>query len=215
MDRQKQILITRQHVARKLRAEESGHDWWHIHRVTEMAIRLAQEEKADMFICQMAALLHDLADEKVVGDEAQGLREVEAWLKEIGMEQADVVHIMDIISSLSFKGGGRLPMETLEGKVVQDADRLDALGAIGIARTFAFAGSRGQIIHDPDLFPKEIMTEAEYKRRDSTAINHFYEKLLKLQGLLNTEAGKRVARERHAFMQLYLDRFFKEWNGEA
>ncbi|HZG56070.1 HD domain-containing protein [Paenibacillus sp.] len=197
----------------KLGGDSSGHDWWHIERVRRMAVRLARRTGADGFVCEMAALLHDLADEKLFGDEEAGLRDIRRWLGEQGVDEGSAERIVDIIARLSFKGGGRASMPTLEGQVVQDADRLDALGAVGIARTFAYSGWKGQPMHDPALPPREAMTAEEYRKGKSTAYNHFHEKLLKLKAFMNTEEARRIAEERHRYMESFLARFEAEWNG--
>jgi uncharacterized protein len=196
-----------------LGGDSSGHDWWHIERVRRLTLRLASETGADAFVCEMAALLHDLADDKLFGDEDASLRVIREWLIEQSVESPVSEHIVDIIANLSFKGGGRNGMRTLEGRVVQDADRLDALGAVGIARTFAYSGWKGQPMHDPTLPPRQAMTAEEYRKGKSTAYNHFHEKLLKLKELLNTDEARRIAEGRHHYMESFLERFEKEWNG--
>ncbi|MEB1809362.1 MAG: HD domain-containing protein [Bacillaceae bacterium] len=208
------IKQTETYVHNELSGEASGHDWWHIYRVTKLAKTIASVEGADVFICEMAALLHDIADEKLNESEEAGLKKVESWLQKIEVEDATMKHIMEIIASMSFKGGGQLPMKTLEGQVVQDADRLDALGAIGIARTFAFGGAKGNIMYDPSIKPRESMSKEDYQKRDNTAINHFYEKLLKLKDLMNTPYGKQLAEGRHQYMEQFLNQFYREWEGE-
>lgn len=213
MDRQQVIKDAEMWAKQKLGGDSSGHDWWHIERVRNMAVRLASETGADGFICEMAALLHDLADEKLFGDEEKGLQDIGSWLLRHGTDRDDAAHIVDIISHLSFKGGGRAGMATLEGRVVQDADRLDAIGAVGIARTFAYSGWKGQPMHDPDLAPRETMSTEQYRQGKSTAYNHFYEKLLKLKSLMNTDEARVIAEERHRFMVAFLERFKAEWNG--
>jgi len=197
----------------KLGGDSSGHDWWHIERVRRLAVRLAQETGADSFITELAALLHDLADEKLFPDTAAAYEEMRLWLDGQGVEDEMKAHIIEIIQHMSFKGGTQSSMRTLEGCVVQDADRLDALGAIGIARTFAYSGWKGQPMHDPSLPPRTSMTAEEYRNGKSSAYNHFHEKLLKLKDLMNTEAAKRIAEERHRFMESFLERFEKEWGG--
>lgn len=214
MNKEKQIQLTKEFVHKQLKNDSSGHDWWHIFRVTEMAKRIAEHEQADLFICEMSALLHDIADEKLNDSEAEGLEKVGAWLYAIDLDEKSVGAILDIISTMSYKGGGQPAMETLEGQIVQDADRLDAIGAIGIARTFAYAGAKGDIIYDPSIAPREQMTKEEYRNGKSTAINHFYEKLLKLKQLMNTDYAKAIAEERHSFMESYLQMFIKEWQGK-
>jgi uncharacterized protein len=212
MNKQQSILEAAERFARlELEKDSSGHDWWHIYRVTQTAKTIAAEEGADSFVCELAALLHDIPDEKLTGNEQAGLVKVEEWLKEHQVDEDARVHVMDIISSMSFKGGGKPPMRTLEGMVVQDADRLDAIGAVGIARVFAYSGAKNQLIHDPDLPPRENMTAQEYRQGKSTAINHFYEKLFKLKAMMNTTYAKKLAGERHDFMEQFIQRFHSEW----
>lgn len=208
------ILKTKQFVFKELKGEASGHDWWHIVRVAKMAKTIALKEGADLFICEMAALLHDIADEKLNESEEAGLQKVEKWLEPFQLEAAVKVQIMTIIATISFKGGEELPVESLEAKVVQDADRLDAIGAIGIARTFAFAGANKQLIYDPQIELKTTITKEAYRKRNSTAIHHFYEKLLKLKDLMNTDYAKKIAAERHQRMESFLEDFFNEWEGK-
>jgi uncharacterized protein len=198
----------------QLSGEATGHDWWHVKRVADTAYAIALKEKADPFICGMAGLLHDLADEKICGDEAKGLADLSAWMTGNGVTDSDRSHILEIISTMSFKGGGRPPMTTLEGKVVQDADRLDAIGAMGISRVFAYSGAKGRPVHDPAVAVRSSMTLAEYRSGKDTAINHFYEKLLKLKDLMNTDEGRKRALQRHRFMEQYLEQFYAEWNGD-
>ncbi|WP_338782274.1 HD domain-containing protein [Metabacillus sp. FJAT-52054] len=186
-------------VKKHLDKEGSGHDWLHIERVRKLALKLVEETEADAFIVELAALFHDLSDRKLADDKRMSRLEVEDMLIALSVSENDRSQIMHIIDTISFRGTGRTVPETIEGKIVQDADRLDAMGAIGIARTFVYAGSRGTPIYDP----------GEQTKGDS-AIQHFYDKLLKLKGLMNTEAGKMKAEERHRFMELYLDTFYKE-----
>lgn len=207
------IADTERWVKDQLGQDSSGHDWWHIHRVRNMSVRLAHETGANEFVCEMAALLHDIADEKLTGDEQAGLKRIEDWLFQHGLDEDIVRHIMLIISTMSFKGGGKPPAATAEGKVVQDADRLDAIGAVGIGRTFAYSGWKGQLMYDPDLPPRLSMTAEQYRKEKSTAVNHFHEKLLKLSALMNTPQAKRIAEERHQYMVEFLKRFEQEWNG--
>ena len=214
MSKEKQLILTKEFVHKELENDASGHDWWHIVRVAEMAKKIAKHEQADSFICEMSALLHDIADEKLNATEEEGLKKVKEWLYSINLDKKSIEAIMDIISKMSYKGGGQPALQTLEGKIVQDADRLDAIGAIGIARTFAFAGANGDIIYNPAIAPREQMTKEEYRNGKSTAINHFYEKLLKLKQLMNTDYAKIIAEERHLFMESYLQMFFKEWEGK-
>lgn len=212
--KQQQVISEAERFCKsELEHDTSGHDWWHIHRVVQMAQRLAHEEGADSFICTIAALLHDVADEKLNDSKESGLLKVRNWLEEQQLQQDELEHIMDIISNMSYNGGTNPPMRTLEGQVVQDADRLDAIGAIAIARTFQYAGWKGHPIHNPNLPPRESMTAEEYRNGKTTAINHFYEKLLKLKDRVNTPSAKAIAEERHRYMEQYVERFYKEWDG--
>ncbi|HEV8193241.1 MAG TPA: HD domain-containing protein [Ktedonobacterales bacterium] len=198
-----------------LAGDASGHDWWHVARVRMLARTIAREEGGDSFVCELAALLHDVADDKIAGDEATGLATVRNWL-EMQKAAPDVTDaVMEIISTMSFSGGNKPPMRTLEGRVVQDADRLDALGAIGIARAFAFGGSRGRTLYDPEQPPREYASKAEYRASESPTINHFYEKLLLLRERMNTPFARRLAERRHHVMETYLDEFYAEWSGEC
>jgi uncharacterized protein len=212
----KQVWIerTEDFVKNKLQGDSSGHDWYHIYRVRKLAENIAEQEGADHFICVMAALLHDIADEKISGSEEVGLEEVKQWLHSISVDTEYITHILIIISTMSFKGGNKSPMISIEGKVVQDADRLDAIGAIGIGRTFAYSGAKGQLMYDPEIPVREKMTKEQYRNEKSTAVNHFYEKLLKLKTNMNTSYAKRLAEERHAFLETFLEQFFAEWEGE-
>jgi uncharacterized protein len=208
------IRQAQEYVKAELSHDYSGHDWTHIERVSKIARTIALEESADLFICELAALLHDIADIKLNSSEQEGLNKVSNWLVNHNVNPQDIQHIMEIISTMSFKGGKKIKMRTLEGMIVQDADRLDAIGAIGIARVFAYSGAKGRIFHDPNIKPRDEMTEKEYRNGKDTAINHFYEKLLKLKELMNTYYGKRMAEERHQFMLVYLDQFYAEWEGK-
>jgi uncharacterized protein len=201
-------------VRDQLGRDSSGHDWWHIARVTTLARTLAREEGADPFVCELAALLHDIADDKIAGDEETGLRTVRGWLDAHGVDNEAAGHVMEIIATMSFGGGNRPPMATIEGKVVQDADRLDAIGAIGIARAFAFGGSRGRALHDPDDAPRQYTSKAAYRASTGSTINHFHEKLLLLKGRMNTDCARRLAAERHRFMEVFLAEFAAEWEGK-
>lgn len=199
----------------KLERDSGGHDWHHIERVVKTARTIAAEEGANAFVCELAALLHDMADEKLNDDPKAAERELADWLAGSGTSEEEAAHVLEIIGAMSFKGGARPPMRTVEGRVVQDADRLDAIGAIGISRVFAYSGAKGRPIHDPAVAARTSMTEAEYRSGRDTAINHFYEKLLKLKALMNTDAGRRLAEGRHRFMETYLERFYEEWEGRS
>lgn len=201
------------YVEQRLSGEGSGHDWWHIVRVRNMAKRLAQAEGGDAFICQLAALVHDLADDKLVADEAEALAQVRQVLVENGVDTEQMEQVMSIIQNMSYKGGRQNHLVlTLEGQIVQDADRLDAIGAIGIARTMAYSGNKNRIIHDPRLAFRDEMTLEEYRSNQGSAIAHFYEKLLKLKDLMNTKTAKELAKGRHEFLETYLEQFYAEWD---
>ena len=197
-----------------LTGESSGHDWWHIARVRTLARAIAHEEGADAYVCVLAALLHDVADAKLAGDEETGQHRVRDWLETHDVVPDVTAHVMEIIATMSFAGGNRPPMRTLEGKVVQDADRLDAIGAIGIARAFAFGGSRGRAMHDPDERPRAYAGKTEYSASGAATITHFHEKLLLLKDRMNTAYARRLAEERHRYMLAFLDEFAAEWDGE-
>jgi uncharacterized protein len=214
MEREQILAAARAHVRERLRHDSSGHDWWHIDRVVRLARRLAREEGADVFLCELAALTHDLVDWKLNPDEARALEDLRAWLAAQGVEAATMAAVLDIITRLSFKGGGQPPMPTLEGQIVQDADRLDAIGAIGIARAFAYGGAKGLPLHDPEARPREQMTAEEYRRQQAATINHFHEKLLLLKDRMNTATARRLAEHRHAVLEAFLAEFQAEWDGE-
>lgn len=213
MNKQTIVADTIDMVKEKLNNEGSGHDWYHIERVWKMASKLAAKEQANSYIVELAALLHDLIDDKLVSSKDEAVQEVEYWLEGAGVSSSDAERIMDIIQTISFKGGNGRKLTTLEAQIVQDADRLDAIGAIGIARCFTYAGSKGDVIFNPELSVRESMTEKEYREGPSSAVHHFYEKLLKLKDLMNTETAKQIAEERHAFMEDFLIQFFNEWEG--
>ncbi len=198
-----------------LHGDSSGHDWWHVWRVWQSARRIGQREGADLEVVQLAALLHDIADWKFHnGDDTAGSRVARAWLLQHGASSELCDHVAAIIDSLSFKGAGvDTSMATLEGRVVQDADRLDAIGAIGVARAFAFGGHRGRAMHDPTVPPTPHDSFAAYKKNSGPTINHFYEKLLLLKERMQTATGRQIADRRHAVLQTFLDQFLAEWDG--
>jgi uncharacterized protein len=212
---QSEVLIhTETWVKEKFQHDRGGHDWWHVDRVRRMAARLAKLYGADLFICELAALLHDVADDKLVVDESMALAQIQQRLHEQDVSITITQEIIEIITTMSFKGGNRATMRTIEGQIVQDADRLDAMGAIGIARTFAYSGWKGQHLYDPTIPPRLHMTSEQYRQEKSTAINHFHEKLLKLSETLNTQAAREIAYERHQYMVKFVERFQLEWSGE-
>ena len=209
------LLEVATYVEQKLSGEGSGHDWWHIVRVRNMAKNLALAEGGDSFICQLAALVHDLVDDKLVADEGLGLAEVRDLLTRLGVRSDQTDQVLAIIQAISYKGGSQNHLDlTLEGQIVQDADRLDAMGAIGVARTMAYSGYHGRVIHDPEVAVRQNMTLEEYRSHQGTAITHFYEKLLLLKDLMNTKTAQELAKRRHAFMEAYLEQFFAEWDGQ-
>lgn len=217
MDQAEILSRTEELVRQELSGDASGHDWWHIDRVRVLANRLGREEGANLFIVELAALLHDIADWKFHdGDTEVGPRTAAVWLEKNGVDREVVRHVCDIVRTLSFKGAAvPTPMATIEGKVVQDADRLDAIGAIGIARTFAYGGAQGQPMYDPDKAPRENAEFDTYQRSDSSTVNHFHEKLFLLKDRMNTESARRLAAGRHSYMKSFLDRFLNEWEGES
>lgn len=203
------------YVKSLLEGEGTGHDWWHTHRVNQMAKFIALKENAEMHIVALAALLHDVGDWKFTGgDETIGPNMARECLFKVGASKKDIEHVCKIIRTISFKGAGvENKMQSLEGKIVQDADRLDAIGAIGIARTFAYGGSRGREIYNPAIKPETHDTFEAYRDSKGPTINHFHEKLLLLTGMMNTETAKKIATSRHQFMKDYLEQFHCEWEG--
>ena len=204
-------------VKETLKGAEGGHDWFHIQRVFNNAKLIAEGGDANDLVIALGALLHDIADSKFHnGDETVGPKIAEEFLKSQEVSPEVIEHVIKIIENISFKGGNvTRKFNSLELDIVQDADRLDALGAIGIARTFNYGGFKGRGLYDPEIEPNLKMTKEEYKASNAPTINHFYEKLLLLKDRMNTETGRKIAAERHKFMELYLDQFYKEWNGEA
>ena len=215
MDKQEIIKNTIQFVQKTLVNAEGGHDWFHIQRVYNNAKLIAKGENADLFIVELGALLHDIADYKFHnGDESKGPKIAAEFLKTQEVSEEETAHVIKIIENVSFKGGNEAQtFNSIELQIVQDADRLDAIGAIGIARTFNYGGFKGRALHDPEIKPNLKMTKEEYKSSTAPTINHFYEKLLLLKDLMNTETGLKIAEERHRFMEQYLEQFYKEWDG--
>ncbi len=212
------VIKETEHFVRKtLEGEGSGHDWWHVYKVWKNAVYIGEKEQVNLYVVQLAALLHDIADWKFYGDdETVGPRVAREHLQAFGVEEDVILHVCTIIKHLSFKGvGAEKPMSTIEGNVVRDADRLEALGAIGIARCFAYGGYKGRAIYLPEVKPQLHMTFEAYKKNQSSGINHFYEKLLLLKDLMCTETGKQLALRRHLFMESYLKQFFHEWDGKS
>lgn len=203
-------------VKQELRNAEGGHDWFHIERVWKNAKLIAASEEVDHTVVELGALLHDIADSKFHGgDESVGPRKAKHFLMSQPIDPNTIDHVVNIIKNVSFKGGKEeRTFSSKELDVVQDADRLDAIGAIGIARTFNYGGFKNRTIYDPDMAPDLNMTKDEYKSSTAPTINHFYEKLLLLKDRMNTATGKQLAQQRHAFMEDFLTQFYHEWNGE-
>jgi len=199
-------------VKQTLKDAEGGHDWWHIHRVWNNARLIAQTEQADALIVELAALLHDIADSKFHnGDEEIGPQTAGNFLISVNVDAETIHHVQQIIRHISFKSGfDKKEFHSIELDIVQDADRLDAIGAIGIARAFSYGGFKGRELYNPEVAPNLNMTKAEYKASTAPTINHFYEKLLLLKDKMNTQAGKQLAQQRHDFMLAYLEQFYSE-----
>jgi uncharacterized protein len=212
MEHNKLIGATVNFVRDTLRDAEGGHDWWHIHRVWTNAKLINQTEKTDQLVVELAALLHDIADSKFHnGDEEIGPRTAGNYLQSMNVDAAVIEHVQQIIRHMSFKASfDKKSFHSPELEVVQDADRLDAIGAIGIARAFTYGGFKGRELYNPEIRPNLNMTKEEYKNTTAPTINHFYEKLLLLKDKMNTPAGKAIAAQRHAFMEDYLKQFFEE-----
>lgn len=210
------VAATEEYVQKKLSGEGSGHDWWHVLRVWNNAKTIAQRENADLFVVDLAALLHDIGDHKFHnGDETVGPRLAREWLEQQQVEEKTIDHVCSIIRDLSFKGAGTSSdMPTLEGRVVQDADRLDAIGAMGIARAFAYGGHKNREMYNPSIKPVLHESFEAYKSSTAPTINHFYEKLLLLKDRMHTETARQMAAQRHQYMEDFLNQFYAEWNGE-
>lgn len=211
------VSLTTHFVRERLSGDATGHDFWHIRRVSNLAERIARREGADLTVVRLAALLHDIADWKFhKGDASVGPKVARGWLEKQGADQELVSKVCAIIADVSFKGAGvKRPVLSLEGRVVQDADRLDALGAIGIARAFAYGGAKGRAMHDPAIKPRFHKSARAYLKAGGTTLNHFYEKLLLLKARMNTPTGRKMAQHRHAFMEGYVRRFLAEWDGKS
>lgn len=208
------IENTIEFVKEKLEGAEAGHDWFHIERVWKLSKKIAETENCNREVVELAALLHDIADPKFHnGDETLALKVSREFLESQNASEELIEQVLFIIKNISFKNRGEVPQNLpIELKIVQDADRIDAIGAIGIGRTFNFGGFKNNPMYDPNVEPKLNMSKDDYKKSNGTTINHFYEKLLLLKDLMNTEKGKEIAGERHDFMLKFLDQFYKEWN---
>lgn len=204
-------------VKETLQHAEGGHDWFHIQRVFNNSILIARTEKVDLLVVSLGALLHDIADAKFHnGDESVGPKMAKEFLASLDVKKKTITHVVNIITHISYKNslekGSKRKFDSLELQVVQDADRLDAIGAIGIARAFNYGGFKNRTMHDPTIPPNLKMTKAEYKKSKAPTINHFYEKLLLLKEKMNTKTGKRLAEQRHQYMIDFLEQFYQEWN---
>jgi uncharacterized protein len=216
INQQKIIQKNKDFVKNKLEGEGSGHDWQHVERTWKNAILIGKSEDVDMFVVELAALLHDIADWKFCdGDETVGPKIAKDFLCKLNVDQKTADHVAQIIKDISYKGQEtKTAMQTKEGKVVQDADRLDAIGAIGVARVFAYGGHKNREIYNPAVKPQVYKTTEEYKNNKAPSINHFYEKLLLLKDRMNTKTGKIIADQRHMFMQNFLEQFYQEVEGK-
>ena len=203
-------------VKATLAQAEGGHDWFHIERVYKNALLIAESEKCDVEIVQLGALLHDIADSKFHdGDESIGPKTARTFLESEKVEPTIIDHVIAIIENISFKGGKvERQFSSIELDIVQDADRLDAIGAIGIARTFNYGGFKNRALYNPEIAPNLSMTKDEYKNNEAPTINHFYEKLLLLKDKMNTTTGKQIAQDRHRYMEDFLEQFYAEWEGK-
>jgi len=210
------INATIKFVKQEIKNAEGGHDWFHIQRVYKNSLLIANGEDCDILVVKLAALLHDIADSKFHnGDETVGPKKARLFLESENVSENTIVHVINIIENISFKGGNVVKsFHSLELDIVQDADRLDAIGAIGIARTFNYGGFKNRSLYNPDIAPNLHMSKEEYKNSETPTINHFYEKLLLLKDKMNTKTGKEIATERHRFMESFLSQFYAEWDGE-
>lgn len=203
-------------VKQQLEGAEGGHDWFHIERVYKNALLIANGENCDLTVVKLGALLHDVADSKFHnGDETVGPKVAREFLENQNVEENTIRHVINIIENISFKGGNfEKKFTSVELDIVQDADRLDAIGAIGVARAFNYGGFKNRALYNPEIKPNHTMSKEEYKKSDSPTINHFYEKLLLLKNKMNTSTGLKIAEERHNYMEQFLDQFYAEWEGQ-
>ena len=210
------INATIKFVKQELENAEGGHDWFHIQRVYKNSLSIANDEDCDVLVVKLGALLHDIADSKFHnGDETVGPKKARLFLESENVSENTIVHVINIIENISFKGGNVIKnFHSLELDIVQDADRLDAIGAIGIARTFNYGGFKNRSLYNPNIAPNLHMSKEEYKNSEAPTINHFYEKLLLLKDKMNTKTGKEIAAQRHHFMESFLSQFYAEWDGE-
>lgn len=191
--------------------DSSGHDYWHSIRVYKNAMKIANDIECEKDIVALVALLHDVDDAKLF--DTTNYENARNIMNKVGINKGQIEKIISIIGEISYRGKDSVVPKTIEGKIVQDADRLDALGAIGIARTFAYGGNRGKEIYNPDIKPQKDLDSITYLESRGSSVNHFYEKLFKLKDMMNTDVGKRIAKERDEYMHKYLNRFLDEWKG--
>ncbi|HIW12007.1 MAG TPA: HD domain-containing protein [Candidatus Salinicoccus stercoripullorum] len=215
MDENKIISEAHEILREYHKNDRTGHDYWHVIRVYNNALHIQSVEGGDLFVVRLAALFHDFIDYKLTDDENGQIDKVKVFLRENGVDEKTTGRIIHAMRAVSFKGGNNpVRPESLEDEIVQDADRLDALGAVGIARTFIYGGSKGHEMYDPKTGARENISFEAYKDEDNTMINHFYEKLLKLRSLMNTDTARDIAEDRHVFMENYLEQFYAEWDGK-
>ncbi|RKE98920.1 HD domain-containing protein [Ichthyenterobacterium magnum] len=210
------IQKTKAFVKQALKNAEGGHDWFHVQRVFNNALLISKSENVDVFIVSLGALLHDIADSKFHdGDETVGPNVAREFLFNLNVDSLTIEHVVNIIKNISFKGGNEVQnFKSPELDIIQDADRLDAIGAIGIARCFNYGGFKNRKLFDPSVSPNLKMNKEEYKASTAPTINHFYEKLLLLKDRMNTASGRKIALERHKYMEQFLEQFYAEWDGE-
>jgi len=216
MDSNKIVEQVKEQIKSQFENDSSGHDWFHIDRVWKVAKQIAEQENVNIFVTELGALLHDIADHKFVDNfEEESVKRTYKILKPLGVEDEIISEVTHIVLNCSFKGGvDKNKMNSIEGKIVQDADKLDAIGAIGIARTFAFGGKFGSLLYHPDIKPMNHQSLESYQKNRTHTINHFYEKLLLLKDLMHTPTAKQIALQRHQFMEQFLEQFYNEWDGK-
>ena len=214
MNEEKIIENAKNYAREMFKNESSAHDFWHTIRVYNNAKLISKNEKCNQFIVELCALLHDVDDSKLFEEKLEKNYNAKKFMIENKINPVTIEYVCNIINKISYKSEEAEKMDNIEGKIVQDADRLDAIGAIGIARTFDFGGNKNREIHNPEIPPKQYLTKKEYKNNNAPTINHFYEKLLKLKELMNTKSGKEIAQHRHEYMEKFLKEFLEEWDGK-
>lgn len=212
MNSESQIDKIKEFIALKFKEESTGHDFFHLQRVVNLSLYLQKQEGGEVFLIESAAWLHDSYDYKLFEDPSLAQKEVEDFLVEMGLKKQTIQSIFQIIEEVSFRGGNAHPPTSKEAEIVQDADRLDAIGAIGVARAFAYGGSKGRLVYHPEIVPLRYENAEQYKNNSSPTLNHFYEKLFLLSKNMNTETAKKLAHQRHLFMEAFVEEFLQEWN---